>query len=212
MLHSSPAQSWKIIFLLLNLNLHYSRARRKRLNVSSDGHDDTSHGRSSDEQTLQVLKSRTKNKKVPLVDSSLSAPQHQEAQHDPDSDDATIGSMIRNVQNHQESSDNTNTKDCSPTISQHERTLLDTYPDDETIGSIFRSGKKKRLVTSNFSANIEDEESLRNINLHDETVASNITDASVKHGSDPVDDSGNTVEAELLDDFEVELDNHENNH
>jgi hypothetical protein len=58
MLHSSPARSWKIIFLLLNLNLHYSRARRKRLNVSSDGHDDTSHGRSSDEQTLQVLKSR----------------------------------------------------------------------------------------------------------------------------------------------------------
>ncbi|OQU78448.1 hypothetical protein SORBI_3009G237400 [Sorghum bicolor] len=166
-----------------------SRARRKRLNVSSDGHDDTSHGRSSDEETLQVLKSRTKNKKVPLVDSSLSAPQHQEAQHDPDSDDATIGSMIRsrkkkrlstsdfegNVQNHQESSDNTNTKDCSPTISQHEKILLDTYSDDETIGSIFRSGKKKRLVTSNFSANIEDQESLRNIKLHDETVASNIT-------------------------------------
>ncbi|CAD6271153.1 unnamed protein product [Miscanthus lutarioriparius] len=202
-----------------------SRAKRKRLNVSSDGHDDTSHGRSSDEETLQVLKSRTKNKKVPLVDSSLSAAlQHQEAQHDPDSDDATIGSMIRsrkkkrlstsdfegNVQNHQESSDNTNTKDCSPTISQHEKTLLDTYPDDETIGSIFRSGKKKRLVTSNFSANIEDQESLRNINLHDETVASNITGASVNHRSDPVDNGGNTVEAELLDDFEVELDNHEN--
>ncbi|OQU78447.1 protein timeless homolog isoform X3 [Sorghum bicolor] len=170
-----------------------SRARRKRLNVSSDGHDDTSHGRSSDEETLQVLKSRTKNKKVPLVDSSLSAPQHQEAQHDPDSDDATIGSMIRsrkkkrlstsdfegNVQNHQESSDNTNTKDCSPTISQHEKILLDTYSDDETIGSIFRSGKKKR-------------------------------DVSVNHGSDPVHNSGNNVEAELLDDFEVELDNHEN--
>ncbi|XP_021303360.1 protein timeless homolog isoform X2 [Sorghum bicolor] len=201
-----------------------SRARRKRLNVSSDGHDDTSHGRSSDEETLQVLKSRTKNKKVPLVDSSLSAPQHQEAQHDPDSDDATIGSMIRsrkkkrlstsdfegNVQNHQESSDNTNTKDCSPTISQHEKILLDTYSDDETIGSIFRSGKKKRLVTSNFSANIEDQESLRNIKLHDETVASNITDVSVNHGSDPVHNSGNNVEAELLDDFEVELDNHEN--
>ncbi|OQU78443.1 protein timeless homolog isoform X4 [Sorghum bicolor] len=164
-----------------------SRARRKRLNVSSDGHDDTSHGRSSDEETLQVLKSRTKNKKVPLVDSSLSAPQHQEAQHDPDSDDATIGSMIRsrkkkrlstsdfegNVQNHQESSDNTNTKDCSPTISQHEKILLDTYSDDETIGSIFR-------------------------------------DVSVNHGSDPVHNSGNNVEAELLDDFEVELDNHEN--
>ena len=38
---------------------------------------------------------RAKNKKLPLVDSSLSASQHQEAQHDPDSDDATIGSMIR---------------------------------------------------------------------------------------------------------------------
>jgi timeless len=38
---------------------------------------------------------RSKSKKVPLVDSSLSGSQHQEAQHDPDSDDATIGSMIR---------------------------------------------------------------------------------------------------------------------
>lgn len=38
---------------------------------------------------------RAKNKKLPLVDSSLSASQHQEAQQDPGSDDATIGSMIR---------------------------------------------------------------------------------------------------------------------
>lgn len=38
---------------------------------------------------------RAKNKKLPLVDSSLSASQHQEAQQDQGSDDATIGSLIR---------------------------------------------------------------------------------------------------------------------
>lgn len=187
-----------------------SRARRKRLHGSNHGHDDTSHGRSSDEETLQVLKSRTKNKKLPLVDSTLSAPQNQEPQPDPDSDDATIGSLIRsakkkrlyasdfeeNAQNHQVSSNNTNTHDCSP--------------DDETIGSIFRSGKKRRLETSKFSGNMPDQESLRNIDLRDETIASNIMDTSLNHKFDSVNNSGNTVEAELLDDFEVELDNHEN--
>ncbi|XP_039799804.1 protein timeless homolog isoform X3 [Panicum virgatum] len=164
-----------------------SRTSRKRLHGSNRGHDDTSHGRSSDEETLQVLKSRAKNKKLPLVDSSLSTSQHQEAQHDPDSDDATIGSMIRsgkkkrlstsefegNVQNHKESSNNTNAKDSSPRASQHKETLQDNYPDDEGIGSMLR-------------------------------------DASPIHGPDAVNNSGNTREAELLDDFEVELDNHEN--
>ncbi|XP_034586978.1 uncharacterized protein [Setaria viridis] len=201
-----------------------SRTRRKRLHRSSRGHDDTTHGRSSDEETLQVLKSRAKNKKLPLVDSSLSASQHQEAQQDPGSDDATIGSMIRTgkkkrlstsefegkVQNHQESSKNRNTKDSSPSISQHKKTMEDNYPDDETIGSMLRNGKKKRLVVSNFSANIQDQESLRNIDLHDETIPSNIMDASLIHEPDSVVNSGNTGEAELLDDFDVEPDNPEN--
>ncbi|CAL4894934.1 unnamed protein product [Urochloa decumbens] len=199
-----------------------SQTRRKRLHGSSSGQDDTSHEKSSDEETLQVLKSRAKNKKLPLVESSLSASQNQEAQQDPDSDDATIGSMIRsgkkkrlstsefegNVQNHQESSNDTNTKDSSLSISQHEKTSQDNYPDDETIGSIVRSGKKKRLVTSNFSPNIQDQESLRNADLHDETIPSNIMDASLIHGPDSVNNGSG--EAELLDDFDVELDNHEN--
>ncbi|AQK88639.1 Putative timeless C-term domain and Homeodomain protein [Zea mays] len=177
------------------------------------------------ERLIRDLYEKSKSKKVPLVDSSLSGSQHQEAQHDPDSDDATIGSMIRsrkkkrlstsdfegNVRNHQESSDNTKAKDCSPIISQHEKALQDIYPDDETIGSIIRSVKKKRSVTSNFSANIEAQESLRNINLQDETVVSNIMDASVNHGSDPVNNSDNTVEDELLDDFETELVNNGGN-
>ncbi|KAJ1264152.1 hypothetical protein BS78_09G240900 [Paspalum vaginatum] len=202
-----------------------SRARRKRLHGSNRGNDDTSHERSSDEETLQVLKRRTKNQKLPLVDGSLSASQHLEAQQDPDSDDATIGSMIRsakkkrlfaldfeaNVQNPQDSSNNTNIDDCSLGTSQHKKTLKDTYPDDETIGSIFRSGKKKRLVMPNSSANIqEDQESLRNIDLHNETIASNIMDASLNHGSYSVNNNLNTGGAELLDDFEAELDNLEN--
>ncbi|CAN6327232.1 unnamed protein product [Urochloa humidicola] len=200
-----------------------SQTRRKRLHGSSSGQDDTSHGRSSDEETLQVLKSRAKNKKLPLVESSLGASQNQEAQQDPDSDDATIGSMIRsgkkkrlstsefegNVQNHQKSSNDTNTKDSSPSISQHEKTSQDNYPDDETIGSMLRSGKKKRLVTSKFSVNIQDQESLRNGDLHDETIPSNIMDASVIYGPDSVVNSGSVGEAELLDDFDDELDNHE---
>ena len=39
---------------------------------------------------------------------------------------------------------------------------------------------------------------------------SHCRDASPIHGPDAVNNSGNTREAELLDDFEVELDNHEN--
>jgi len=102
-------------------------------------------------------------------------------------------------------------KDSSPRVLQHKETLHDNYPDDETIGSMLRSGKKKRLVNSNFSANMkEGQESLTNIDLHDETIASNIMDASPTHGPDAVHNSGNAREAELLDDFEVELDNHEN--
>ncbi|KAF8726744.1 hypothetical protein HU200_019214 [Digitaria exilis] len=200
-----------------------SRTRRKRLHGSSCGHDDTSHGRSSDDEKLQALKSRTKYNKPSSVD-SLNASQHQEAQRDLDSDDATIGSMIRsgkkkrlstsafegNAQNHQESSRKTNTNDSSPRIPQHEKTLENNYPDDETIESMLRSGKKKRLVMSNFSANIQGSGSLRNSDLHDEIIASNITDASLIHGPEAVDNGVITAEAELLDDFGVELDNHEN--
>ena len=39
---------------------------------------------------------------------------------------------------------------------------------------------------------------------------SHCRDASPTHGPDAVHNSGNAREAELLDDFEVELDNHEN--
>ncbi|CAL4901739.1 unnamed protein product [Urochloa decumbens] len=157
-----------------------SQTRRKRLHGSSSGQDDTGHEKSSDEETLQVLKSRAKNKKLPLVESTLSASQNQEAQQDPDSDDATIGSMIRSGKKKRLS----------------------------TSESILRSGKKKRLVTSNFSPNIQDQESLRNADLHDATIPSNIMDASLIHGPDSVNNGSG--EAELLDDFDVELDNHEN--
>ncbi|KAK3137961.1 hypothetical protein QOZ80_5AG0362620 [Eleusine coracana subsp. coracana] len=72
-----------------------SRSRRKRLHGLSSGHDDTTHGGSSDEETLQAIRSRTKGKKLPLVDNPLSETQHQESQQDPESDDVTLGSMIR---------------------------------------------------------------------------------------------------------------------
>ncbi|KAL6610758.1 hypothetical protein ACP70R_040727 [Stipagrostis hirtigluma subsp. patula] len=199
------------------------RAKRKRVHGLSS---DTSQGRSSDEETLQALKSRTKSKKFPMVGISAGASQHQEAEQDPDSDDVTIGSMIRsgkkkrlptsfseaNAQNYQEPSNNSNSMDHSLSTTQDQETSQDTYLDDETTGSMIRSGRKKRLVTSNFSANIqEDQESLRNIDPNDDTIASNIMDAPHHHGPDSVNDSGNAGEAELLDDFtELELDSHEN--
>ncbi|KAL6848915.1 hypothetical protein ACP4OV_021498 [Aristida adscensionis] len=197
------------------------RARRKRLHGLNSGHDDTSEGRSSDEETLGVLKSRAKKKQLPLG-SSVSASQHQEAGQDPDSgDDVTIGSMIRNgkkkssmsdseadIQNYQKSSNKSNAMDRTLGIS-HQETFQDIYPDDEAIGSMLRSGKKKRLVTSNFSANIrEDQEYSRSIDPNDDTIASTIADAHRE--PDSIGNSGNAGEAELLDDFELELDNHEN--
>ncbi|GJN15264.1 hypothetical protein PR202_gb02160 [Eleusine coracana subsp. coracana] len=197
-----------------------SRSRRKRLHGLSSGHDDTTHGGLSDEETLQVIRSRTKGKKLPLDDNPLSESQHQESQQDPESDDMTLGSMIRsgkkkrrsksdfevNVQNHQEPSTNTHIKDSSPNISQHQETFQGTHPDDESIGSILRNGKKKRLVMSNFSANTQENDPSV------ETVASKIMDAPLHHGLDPVTNSGDAGEAELLDDIiELEVGNHAQN-
>ncbi|KAL6618755.1 hypothetical protein ACP70R_033894 [Stipagrostis hirtigluma subsp. patula] len=181
------------------------RAKRKRLHGLSS---DTSQGRSSDEETLQVLKSRTKSKKCPMVGSSAGVSQC----HGSGKKKRLPTSFSEaNVQNYQEPSNNSNTMDHSLSTTQDQETSQDTYPDDETTGSMIRSGRKKRLVTSNFSANIqEDQESLRNIDPNDDTIASNIMDAPHHHGLDSVNDSGDAGEAELDDFTELGLDNHEN--
>ncbi|XP_051210445.1 uncharacterized protein [Lolium perenne] len=98
-----------------------TRRRRKRLHGLSSNHDNgANHPISSDEETLQALKSRTKTKELSSEDFSPSISQHQdEALQGTDSDDETIGSMLRgkkkrlsasdftaNGQEHQDSSKN----------------------------------------------------------------------------------------------------------
>uniref|UniRef100_A0A8R7K3X9 Timeless N-terminal domain-containing protein n=1 Tax=Triticum urartu TaxID=4572 RepID=A0A8R7K3X9_TRIUA len=71
-----------------------TRRRRKRLHrLSSKDDNNDNHPVSSDEETLQSLKGRTKNKELPSVDLSSSKSQHQEASQG-DSDDETIGSLL----------------------------------------------------------------------------------------------------------------------
>ncbi|XP_052156006.1 uncharacterized protein LOC127773847 isoform X2 [Oryza glaberrima] len=207
-----------------NCNPKPETTRRKRLNVSHASYEDnTTDGKSSDEETLQAIKSRTKNKKVPLVGLSPSTSQHQDGLADPDSDDETIGSMLRsgkkkrlltpdnamNIEKHQESPDSTNTSNYSPEISQKQEALQDTYSGDEIIDSMHRSGKKKRLLKSGFTANTQEhEEPLINIGQDDETISSK---DNLHHGLNSSNNSGGAGETELLDDFiEPELDNVEN--
>uniref|UniRef100_A0A8R7P800 Timeless N-terminal domain-containing protein n=1 Tax=Triticum urartu TaxID=4572 RepID=A0A8R7P800_TRIUA len=72
-----------------------TRRRRKRLHrLSSKDDNNDNHPVSSDEETLQSLKGRTKNKELPSVDLAPSISQHQEASQGTDSDDATIGSLL----------------------------------------------------------------------------------------------------------------------
>uniref|UniRef100_A0A0E0HB22 Timeless N-terminal domain-containing protein n=1 Tax=Oryza nivara TaxID=4536 RepID=A0A0E0HB22_ORYNI len=207
-----------------NCNPKPETTRRKRLNVSHASYEDnTTDGKSSDEETLQAIKSRTKNKKVPLVGLLPSISQHQDGLADPDSDDETIGSMLRsgkkkrlltpdnamNIEKHQESPDSTNTSNYSPEISQKQEALQDTYSGDEIIDSMHRSGKKKRLLKSGFTANTQEhEEPLINIGQDDETISSK---DNLHHGLNSSNNSGGAGETELLDDFiEPELDNVEN--
>ncbi|KAL5202449.1 hypothetical protein ABZP36_013401 [Zizania latifolia] len=191
--------------------------RRKRLHVSGASYEaNTSHGKSSGEETLQALKSRTKNK-----DFSLSISHHQDDLRDTYSDDETIGSMLRsrkkkrsksdfteNIQKHQESPDNANNNSYLPNISQ--QGLQDTYSDDEIIGSMLGSRKKKRLLKSDFTANVqEQQESLKNTGQDYETINSTMKDTL--HELNSLNNRGDAGETELLDDFiEPKPDNSEN--
>ncbi|KAM3412909.1 hypothetical protein ACQJBY_004216 [Aegilops geniculata] len=176
-----------------------TRRRRKRLHrLSSKDDNNDNHPVSSDEETLQSLKGRTKNKELPSVDLSPRKSQHQEASQG--TDDETIGSLLsrgkkkrlstsdvtENKQEHLDSSKNiglgvetigsniiTKNKelpsvDLAPSISQHQETSQGTDSDDATIGSLL-GGKKKRLSRSDITENKqEDLDSSKNIGLGDE--------------------------------------------
>ncbi|XP_044422357.1 protein timeless homolog isoform X10 [Triticum aestivum] len=71
-----------------------TRRRRKRLHrLSSKDDNNDNRPVSSDEETLQSLKGRTKNKELPSVDLAPRKSQHKEASQG-DSDDETIGSLL----------------------------------------------------------------------------------------------------------------------
>ncbi|VAH23136.1 unnamed protein product [Triticum turgidum subsp. durum] len=181
-----------------------TRRRRKRLHrLSSKDDNNDNHPVSSDEETLQSLKGRTKNKELPSVDLAPRKSQHKEASQG-DSDDETIGSLLRgkkkrllksdvseNKQEHLDSSKNiapgvqtigsniiTKNKelpsvDLAPSISQHQEASQGTDSDDATIGSLL-GGKKKRLSTSDITENKQENlDSSKNIGLGVETIGSN---------------------------------------
>ncbi|XP_048550233.1 protein timeless homolog isoform X8 [Triticum urartu] len=212
-----------------------TRRRRKRLHrLSSKDDNNDNHPVSSDEETLQSLKGRTKNKELPSVDLSSSKSQHQEASQG-DSDDETIGSLLRGkkkrlstsdiAENEQDLDSSKNTGrgvetigsniipknkelasvDLPPGISQHQEASQGTDSDDETIGSLLR-GKKRRLSTSDVTENRQEhQDSSKNIVPDNETVGSNVMDAPLHPELNSSNDKGG--DAELLDDFsEPELD------
>ncbi|KAF6986465.1 hypothetical protein CFC21_004217 [Triticum aestivum] len=177
----------------------------------------------------------TKNKELPSVDLVPSISQHQETSQGTDSDDETIGFLLRGkkkrlstsdiAENKQDLDSSKNTGrgvetigsniipknkelasvDLPPGISQHQEASQGTDSDDETIGSLLR-GKKRRLSTSDVTENRQEhQDSSKNIVLDNETVGSNVMDAPLHPELNSSNDKGG--DAELLDDFsEPELD------
>ncbi|KAM3412928.1 hypothetical protein ACQJBY_004220 [Aegilops geniculata] len=161
----------------------HGRRRRKRLNLNSKYGTNDNHPTSSDELTLQARKRRyrTKTKELPPVNLSQSISQHQETSQGTDSDDDTVGCMLRRIRkrldgvsrkydnndNHPISSDEetlqarkrrTKTKELSlenlsPIISQHQETSQGTGSDDETIGHVLRRIRKRLPLLSNKNDN-----------------------------------------------------------
>ncbi|KAM0861691.1 hypothetical protein ACQ4PT_045741 [Festuca glaucescens] len=117
-----------------------TRRRRKRLHGLSSNHDNgAKHPISSDEETLQALKSRTKTKELPSEDFSPSISQHQDEAQGTDSDDETIGSMLSRGKKKRLS-----TSDFTANGQEHQDSSMNMGLDVETIGlntmnfSIFR--------------------------------------------------------------------------
>ncbi|XP_024315533.1 protein timeless homolog isoform X2 [Brachypodium distachyon] len=106
-----------------------TRHRRKRLHGLSSNPDNANHGISSDDESLQALKIRTKNKKLPSVELSPGTSQHQDVLQDVDSDDEIIGSMLRGKKKR------SSTSDFTVNRQEHQGSSKNTGPDDRTIGS-----------------------------------------------------------------------------
>ncbi|XP_048550311.1 uncharacterized protein LOC125529893 isoform X7 [Triticum urartu] len=161
---------------------HHGRHRRRRLHGLSCKNDNIdNHPLSSDGETSQARKRRIKTKELPPVNLSPTISQHQETPQGMDSDDDTVGCMLRRIRkrldgvsrkydnndNHPVSSDEetlqarkrrTKTKELSlenlsPIISQHQETSQGMDSDDETIRSVLRRIRKRLPLLSNMNDN-----------------------------------------------------------
>ncbi|XP_048550283.1 interaptin-like isoform X3 [Triticum urartu] len=176
------------------------RRIRKRLDGVSRKYDNNdNHPVSSDEETLQKRKRRTKTRELPLESLSPIISQHQETSQGTDSDDETIGPVLR-----------TETKevllmDLSPSISQHQETSQGTDSDGETMGSMLRrirerlDGLSRKYDNNDNHPISSDEETLQARKCRDTPLHPELNNNGVRAG-----------EAELLDDLsEPELDDRE---
>ncbi|XP_044347690.1 protein timeless homolog isoform X9 [Triticum aestivum] len=177
-----------------------TRRRRKRLHrLSSKDDNNDNHPVSSDEETLQSLKGRTKNKELPSVDLSSSKSQHQEASQG-DSDDETIGSLLSRGKKKRLS-----TSDVSENKQEHLDSSKNIAPGVETIGSNIIP-KNKELASVDLPPGIsQHQEASQGTDSDDETIGSLLRDAPLHPELNSSNDKGG--DAELLDDFsEPELD------
>ncbi|KAI5020430.1 hypothetical protein ZWY2020_045318 [Hordeum vulgare] len=145
-----------------------TRRRRKRLHrLSSKDDNNDNHPVSSDEETLQALKARTKNKEPPSVDLSRSKSQHQEASEGTYSDDETIGSLLsRGKKKRLSISDVTENKQ------EHLDSSKNIAPGVETIGSNVIT-KNKELPSVDLVPSIsQHQETSQGTDSDDETIGS----------------------------------------
>ncbi|XP_037427417.1 protein timeless homolog isoform X6 [Triticum dicoccoides] len=144
-----------------------TRRRRKRLHrLSSKDDNNDNHPVSSDEETLQSLKGRTKNKELPSVDLSSSKSQHQEASQG-DSDDETIGSLLSRGKKKRLS-----TSDVSENKQEHLDSSKNIAPGVETIGSNIIP-KNKELASVDLPPGIsQHQEASQGTDSDDETIGS----------------------------------------
>ncbi|VAH10210.1 unnamed protein product [Triticum turgidum subsp. durum] len=144
-----------------------TRRRRKRLHrLSSKDDNNDNHPVSSDEETLQSLKGRTKNKELPSVDLSSSKSQHQEASQG-DSDDETIGSLLSRGKKKRLS-----TSDVSENKQEHLDSSKNIAPGVETIGSNIIT-KNKELPSVDLAPSIsQHQEASQGTDSDDATIGS----------------------------------------
>ncbi|KAF6997707.1 hypothetical protein CFC21_013904 [Triticum aestivum] len=145
-----------------------TRRRRKRLHrLSSKDDNNDNHPVSSDEEMLQSLKGRTKNKELPSVDLSPSKSQHQEASQGTNSDDEPIGSLLSRGKKKRLS-----TSDVTENKQEHLDSSKNIGLGVETIGSNIIT-KNKELPSMDLAPSIsQHQETSQGTDSDDATIGS----------------------------------------